>query len=123
MSMTYSDAIASIKNNNWFRTRVEQATSKYTNYLLNIPASDPDYEIKTSAGTRLANSSQQAVDTLMFTLSGDTEVIEAGPAIPEPQLQAIVEKTLNKLYPMSTVSADGQIVLKYLPDRSVETIQ
>ena len=119
--MSYSDAVASIKNNNWFRTRVEEATSVYSNYLLNAPTEDPDYEVKIQAGTRLAQQYLSVVDTLMFTLSGDQEVITAGPAIPEAQLQSIVEKTINKLYPVSTTTPQGMIKQVYLPSRIIES--
>lgn len=123
MALTFSDAIASIKNNNWFRTRVEAATSNYTNYLINTDPSDPNYDAKIQAGTRLASQSQQAIETLMFTLSGDQEVIQAGPAIPEAQLQMIVEKTLNKLYPVQVIQADGSFKQVYLQERKVEKVQ
>ena len=123
MAMSYSDSIVSIKNNNWFRIRVEEATSVYSNYLLNTVAEDPDYDAKIQAGTNLARSSMQVVDTLMFTLSGDQEVIAAGPAIPEAELQMIVEKTINKLFPIQTVGPAGQFQPKYLPNRLEQTKQ
>lgn len=123
MALSYSDAIASIKNNNWFRTRVEEATSIYTNYLINTGTEDPNYDAKTQAGTRIASQSGQVVENLMFTLSGDQEVIQAGPAIPEAQLQMIVEKTLNKLYPVQVIQADGSFKQVYLQERKVEKVQ
>jgi hypothetical protein len=103
--MTYSDSAASIQQNQWFRSRVQVSTSKYANYLLNTPTDDEDYAARVSAGTRLASQYSQIVDQLMFTLSGDTEVIAAGPAIPDVTLQPLVEKTINKLYPANATPA------------------
>lgn len=97
--MTYSDSAASIQGNAWFRGRVQVATSKYANYLLNTPAEDTEYAGKTAYGTRITQTYMQIVDSLMFTLSGDAEVITAGPAILDPQLQSIVEKTIVRVFP------------------------
>lgn len=99
-NLTYSDSAASIRTNMWFRSRVEIATSTYANYLLNTPTTDADYASKTAYGTRITQSSTMIVDTLMFTLSGDAQVIAAGPAIPDVDLQSIVEKTIVKVFPM-----------------------
>jgi hypothetical protein len=101
MPMTYSDANASIMNNGWFRDRVRTATSTYANYLLNTDVADPDYDAKINAGMRIAQQSEMVVNTLMFTLSGDVEVQAAGPAIPDAQLQLIVEKTIKLFYPVT----------------------
>lgn len=97
--MTYSDSAASIRNNTWFRSRVEISLSKYSNYLLNTPDTDAEYEAKTNYGTRIAQSSSMIVDSLMFTLGGDAEILAAGPAIADTQLQSIVEKTVPKVFP------------------------
>ena len=118
--LTYSDSQVSIRQNNWFRGRVETATSKYTNYLINTPPSDPSYDAKSQAGTNLARQSSQAVETLMFTLSGDAEVLAAGPAIPDNTLQMIVEKTINKLYPVQVVTPGGAFQQIFLPNRLEE---
>lgn len=104
MPMTYSDAIVSIEQNNWFRSRVREATSIYSNYLLNAATDDPEYASKISAGTRIASSADMVISTLMFTLSGDAEVLAAGPAIADAQLQMIVEKTIVKFYPVQPVT-------------------
>lgn len=119
MAMTYSDAIASIEQNNWFKTRVRESTSIYVNYLLNTPVEDEQYDTKVSAGTRMAQQANMVVDTLMFTLSGDQEVLTAGPAIPEAQLQLIVEKTIIKFFPVSPVPAGSMYTppVQYLPVR------
>jgi hypothetical protein len=97
--MTYSDSAASIQSNVWFRGRVQVATSKYANYLLNTPTDNEEYESKTAYGTRITQAYMQIVDSLMFTLSGDAEVITAGPAISDSQLQSIVEKTIVRVFP------------------------
>lgn len=99
-NMTYSDSAHSIRTNAWFRSRVDVALSGYTNYLLNTPSTDADHAAKTAYGTRIAQMSTTVVDTLMFTLSGDAEVLTGGPAIPDTQLQSIVEKTVTKVFPM-----------------------
>lgn len=103
MPMTYSDANASIFNNDWFRGRVRTATSNYTNYLLNTPVEDPEHAAKVSAGQRLATTSEHVVQTLMFTLSGDPEVQAAGPAIPDATLQVLCEKVINLFWPVTPV--------------------
>lgn len=106
-TMTYSDAAASIQNNQWFRSRVQVSTSKYGNYLLNTPTDDPDYVQKVAAGTRIAQQYSMIVDSLMFTLSGDQEVLDAGPAITDAALQPLVEKTIVKLWPSTPATPVG----------------
>ena len=106
-TMTYSDSAASIQNNQWFRSRVQVSTSKYGNYLLNTPTSDAEYAEKVAAGTRIAQSYFQIVDSLMFTLSGDEEVLLAGPAITDAALQPLVEKTIVKLWPTTPGAPAG----------------
>jgi hypothetical protein len=116
--MTYSDAIASIEQNSWFKTRVREATSIYANYLLNTPVEDEMYDAKINLGSRLSSSADMTVNTLMFTLSGDQEVLTAGPAIPEAQLQQIVEKTINKYFPVTPAPAAAMFQpMTYLPTR------
>ena len=97
--MTYSDSAASIRNNQWFRGRVDVSVSKYANYLINTPSSDPDYTKKISQGQRLIASNVQIVDGLMVALSGDAEVLASGPSMPDGQLQSIVEKMIPMLWP------------------------
>ena len=98
--MNYTEA-QTIERNSWFRDRVRNATSVYTNYLLNTAVEDENYDAKIQAATRIVNSIDSVVQTLVFTLSGDAEVQAAGPAIPDAQLQQIVEKTINKFYPIT----------------------
>jgi hypothetical protein len=98
--MNYTEAKAAIEDNNWFRNRVRVATSKYSNYLLNTPTDDPEYDLKIDAAKKLSTQSNMVIDTLMFTLSGDQEVLDAGPCIDDTQLQQIVEKTIKKFYPI-----------------------
>jgi hypothetical protein len=100
--LTYSDSAASIRNNQWFRGRVETATSKYSNYNLNA-SEGADQAAKIAYGKQLAENSIMVVNALMFTLSGDAEVITAGPGITDALLQTVVEKTIAKLYPMPPV--------------------
>ena len=97
--MTYVEA-AQLQRNTWFVERVSVAVSTYTNYLLNTPVEDPEYAGKLSVAQKLASQSSVVVNTLMFTLAGDAEVQAAGPCIPDAQLQAIVEKTIAKFYPV-----------------------
>lgn len=97
--MTYTEA-ASLERNTWFIERVRVAVSTYANYLLNTPIEDALYEQKVTVATNLAKQSQAVVSTLMFTLAGDAEIQAAGPCIADPQLQMIVEKTLQKFYPV-----------------------
>jgi hypothetical protein len=105
--MTYSDSAASIRNNQWFRSRVDVATSKYSNYLLNTPDTDAEHANKWAAGKYIATNSGTIVESLMFTLAGDSEVLAAGPAIPDVQLQSIVEKTISKLYSANAMAPVG----------------
>ena len=99
MPMTYTEA-SQLPNNMWFRDRVRVAISTYANYLLNADAADPEYDQKISAGTRIANQSDYVLQTIMFTLQGDSEIQAAGPCIPDAQLQLIVEKTIQKFFPV-----------------------
>jgi hypothetical protein len=118
MAMTYSDAQISIEQNNWFRGRVRNATSIYANYLLNTPVEDPDYDSKIQGGTRIAQQADMVVNQLMFTLAGDSEVLTAGPAIPDTQLQQIVEKTIIKFHPIPVTPAGmTPMQMRYLPPR------
>lgn len=103
MAMNQTEA-STLEKNSWFRDRVRVCTSTYSNYLLNTGVEDPEYENKVNAGVRIAQQADSAVQTLMFTLSGDAEVQIAGPAIPDAQLQAIVEKTIQKFYPITPVT-------------------
>ena len=105
MPLTYSDANASLFQNDWFKGRVRVATSNYTNYLLNTSAEDPEYDAKIAAGQRLATTSEHVVNTLMFTLSGDSEVQAAGPAIEDALLQTLVEKVIQLFWPVTPVVA------------------
>jgi hypothetical protein len=98
--MNYTEAKAAIEDNNWFRNRVRVATSKYSNYLLNTPVEDSEYTEKIEAAKKLSTQSNMVIDTLMFTLSGDEEVLNVGPCIDDAQLQMIVEKTIKKYYPI-----------------------
>jgi hypothetical protein len=118
MPMNYTEADASILNNDWFRRRVRVSVSTYTNYLLNSDPEAADYDAKVRAATQLANQSEMVVSTLMFTLSGDAEVQAAGPAIPDVTLQAIVEKTIQKFYPMTVMPAPGAGAMYYPPPPS-----
>ena len=106
MAMNYTEA-STLENNSWFRDRVRISVSSYTNYLLNTPIEDPEYDAKQALATRIAQQNAMVISTLMFTLSGDAEVQAAGPAIPDLQLQAIVEKTINKFYPLQPVTPTG----------------
>ena len=117
MPMTYSDAQASIQHNNWFQSRVQQAVSVYSNYLLNATAEDPEYDAKINAGMSIARQSAMVVQTLMFTLAGDAEVLAAGPAIPDAQLQMIVEKTVQKFWPVTSTPAGMYYAAPPLPVR------
>lgn len=119
-TMTYSDAAASIQNNPWFRSRVQVSTSKYSNYLLNTPVEDAEYDQKIAAGTRIAQQSSQIVESLMFTLSGDQEVLDLGPAITDTALQAIVEKTIVKLWPQPATPAGFGAQPAYVPPLSTK---
>ena len=101
MPLTFSDANASIFNNDWFRGRVRTAASNYTNYLLNTDSADPDYQAKISTGQRIATQSEHVVQTLMYTLSGDAEVQTAGPAIDDATLQILCEKTIKLFWPVT----------------------
>ena len=100
MPMNYTESSASIFKNEWFKDRVRIATSSYVNYLLNTAPEDPEYAEKINAATRMTQQYENIVSQLMFTLSGDAEVIAAGPAIADAQLQAIVEKTIAKFFPV-----------------------
>ena len=122
MAMNYTEA-STLERNSWFRDRVQVSVSTYTNYLLNTPTDDPDYDSKTAAGTRMAQQYQTMVSTLVFTLSGDSEVQAAGPAIPDPQLQSIVEKTINKLWPVGGSVAPGGFAGPYVPPPPVRRPQ
>lgn len=106
--MTYVEA-AQLARNTWFVERVGVAVSTYTNYLLNTGEEDPLYASKISVAQKLASQSSVVVNTLMFTLSGDAEVQAAGPCIGDQQLQAIVEKTIQKFYPVPPVAAPAQV--------------
>lgn len=119
MPITYTEANA-IEKNSWFRDRVRVAVSTYTNYLLNTPAEDPQFQEKIDAAQRLATQSDSVVNTLMFTLSGDSEVQTAGPCIGDAQLQAIVEKTIQKFWPVATAPAIpfGAAPPYYMPGRA-----
>lgn len=119
-TMTYSDAATSIQNNPWFRSRVQVSTSKYSNYLLNTPVADEEYDQKIAAGTRIAQQSSQIVDSLMFTLSGDQEVLDLGPAITDTALQQIVEKTIVKLWPQPATPAGFMSTPTYVPPLSTK---
>jgi hypothetical protein len=99
MPMTYTEA-AALQRNTWFVERVGVAVSTYTNYLLNTALEDPQYGEKIAVAQRLASQSALVVSTLMFTLSGDAEIQAAGPCIPDATLQSIVEKTIQKFYPI-----------------------
>ena len=102
MAMNYVEA-AQLARNTWFVERVGVAISTYTNYLLNAALEDPLYNAKISVATKLASQSSVVLNTLMFTLAGDAEVQAAGPCISDAQLQAIVEKTIAKFYPIPAV--------------------
>ena len=121
--MTYSDSAASIRNNAWFRSRVDVATSKYANYLLNTPVEDAEYTTKTVYGTRITQSSSMIVEQLMFTLSGDAEVLTAGPAIPDLQLQSVIEKTITKVFPPTTTPAMATFGAGPLPEHWTPSVQ
>jgi hypothetical protein len=97
--MTYTESAQLIRNP-WFVERVSVAVSTYTNYLLNTGEDDPQQADKIGVAQRLASQSQHVVTTLMFTLTGDSEIQAAGPCIPDATLQIIVEKTIVKFYPI-----------------------
>ena len=99
MPMTYTEA-AALERNTWFVERVRVAVSTYANYLLNTPAEDPQYQAKIAQAQQLSKQNALVVSTLLFTLCGDAEVQAAGPCIADAQLQAIVEKTIQKFYPL-----------------------
>ena len=101
MALTFSDANASIFVNEWFKGRVRTASSNWVNYLLNTATNDPEYDAKVSAGQRIATQSEHVVQTLMYTLAGDTEVQAAGPGIPDATLQILVEKTIKLFWPVT----------------------
>lgn len=100
MAMNFTETNASIYSSAWFRDRVRIALSHYVNYLLNTPTDDPEYQPKIDAATRMTQQYEAIVAQLMFTLSGDVEVQEAGPSISDATLQMIVEKTVKKYYPV-----------------------
>jgi hypothetical protein len=97
--VTYTESAQLIRNP-WFVERVSVAVSTYTNYLLNTGEDDPQYADKVGVAQRLASQSQHVVTTLLFTLTGDSEVKAAGPCIDDDALQMIVEKTIVKFYPI-----------------------
>jgi hypothetical protein len=97
--MNYTETSAAIFNNAWFKDRVRVATSNYANYLLNTAPDAPEYSDNIAVATRITQQYEIIVGQLMFTLSGDTEVQDAGPAIPDVDLQMIVEKTIVKFIP------------------------
>lgn len=99
MPMTYTEA-AALERNTWFVERVRVAVSTYANYLLNTPVEDPQYAAKLAQAQQLSKQNTLVVSTLMFTLSGDAEVQAAGPCIADSSLQMIVEKTIQKFYPL-----------------------
>jgi len=97
--MTYSDSNASVFQNEWFEGRVRVSTSKYADYLINSTVStDNDY------GLHIANNSLNIIPKLMFLLTGDPQVIAAGPSIDDATLQSIVEKNIQKLIPPGSVT-------------------
>jgi hypothetical protein len=99
MPANYTEANA-IEKNSWFRDRVRESISVYANYLLNTAPEDADYDAKVSMAKQLIGTIDSLVIQMVFTLAGDQEVITAGPAIPDVQLQQIVEKTLAKTHPI-----------------------
>jgi hypothetical protein len=109
--MNYTETSAAIFANAWFKDRVRVATSNYANYLLNTGAEDPEYNDKIAVATKITQQYEVIVGQLMFTLSGDSEVQAAGPAIPDEDLQPIVEKTLQKfvLPPTPTGTPTGRV--------------
>lgn len=117
MAMNYTEA-GTLQTNSWFKDRVRIATSVYSNYLLNTPTDDPQFDAKQSVATRIAQQYEMVVNQLLFTLSGDSEVQTAGPAIPDSQLQQIVEKTIVKFYPIQSPPAMGTFSPQYLQPRT-----
>jgi hypothetical protein len=105
MPMNTTEA-QTLERNSWFKDRVRNCTSVYVNYLLNTDTADPLYEEKIQIASRISQTIDNVVITLVFTLSGDPEVNAAGPAIEDAQLQLIVEKTIQKYFP---VVPSGQI--------------
>ena len=101
MAMTYSDIQASLERNEWLRGRCRTAVENFANYLMNTPTEDPDYDAKVNSGMGLLRSIDSVMMTLMPALAGDTELQAAGPAITDALLQTLVEKTVNKFWPVS----------------------
>jgi hypothetical protein len=99
MGLTYSDLNISIERNEWFRNRVRVSISYYTNYLLASDPATPDGAAAIAIATRLAQAPDQVLNTVMFTIAGDVDIVAAGPAITDAALQPIVEKTIQKFYP------------------------
>lgn len=101
MAMTYADIQASLEKNEWLKGRVRTAVSNFANYLLNTPTSDPEYDAKINSGMSLLRTIDTVMMTLMPALAGDSELQTAGPAITDALLQTLVEKTINKFWPVT----------------------
>ena len=110
MPQSYSETKA-WTSSQWFRDRVEVALSTYTNYLLN--AADPveDWEEKNAAGKYLGQNSTMVMQTLMFSLPGDTGFQDLGPAITDEQLKTYVEKIIKQYYPQQPVTPLGAPIM------------
>ena len=100
MAMTYSDIQASIEKNEWLKGRCRTSVENFANYLLNTPSSDPDQENKVNSGMSLLRQIDSIMMTLMPALAGDSEMQAAGPAISDSLLQTLVEKVINKFWPV-----------------------
>lgn len=105
MAMTYSDIQSSLEKNEWLKGRCRTATANFANYLMNTPEADPDYDAKVNSGMNLLRTIDTVMMTLMPSLAGDSELQAAGPAITDALLQTLVEKTINKFWPVGAAPA------------------
>ena len=80
--------------------RARNGLSTYSNYLMNAEPSDPQYNAKIQAARNMGANPDTTVSSLLFWLSGDAEVKTQGDNISDQTLQSVVEKTLQKLYPL-----------------------
>ena len=86
------------------RQRTRNALSTYSNYLMATDAADPQYDAKIKAARAMGQNPDLTVSALLFWLAGDAEVKAAGDAITDATLQSVVEKTLEKLFPLDSAA-------------------
>jgi hypothetical protein len=91
---------AQLETSQRLRQRVRNSLSTYANYLMATGPEDPQYDAKIQAAKNMGANPDMAVNALMFWLSGDAEVKAGGESIDDATLQSVVEKTLQKLYPI-----------------------